>query len=63
MEMKRIIKLRTNQGLAKRIDFPNNYEELVDKAKTFLPLEDSSKNTSSLKKKQIGKFIIKKTLN
>ena len=51
MEMKRIIKLRTNQGLAKRIDFPNNYEELIDKAKTFLPLEDSSKKYQFIEEK------------
>ena len=42
MEKKRIIKLRTNQGLAKRIDFPNNYDELIEKTKSFLPIDDNS---------------------
>ena len=41
MEKKRIIKLRTNQGLAKRIDFPNNYDELIEKTKSFLPIDDN----------------------
>jgi len=42
MELKRVIKLRTKQGLAKRIDFPNNFEELIEKAQSFLPLENNN---------------------
>ena len=43
MEKKRIIKLRTNQGLAKRIDFPNNYDELIEKTKSFLSIDENTK--------------------
>ena len=41
--IKRIIKLRTSQGLAKRIDFPNDFNELVEKTKSFLPIEENTK--------------------
>ena len=41
MEIKRIIKLRTSQGLAKRIDFPNDYNELIEKTQLFLPIDNT----------------------
>lgn len=43
MEKKRIIKLRTAQGLAKRIDFPKDFNELIEKTELFLPIDDHSK--------------------
>ena len=43
MEKKRIIKLRTNQGLAKRIDFPKDFNDLIEKTQTFLPINESVK--------------------
>ena len=43
MEKKRFIKLRNSSGIAKRIDFPKNFNELVEKAKTFLPLDEKTK--------------------
>ena len=49
--IKRIIKPRTSQGLAKRIDFPNDYNELVQKTKSFLPIEENTKNINLLMKK------------
>ena len=52
MEIKRIIKLRTNQGLAKRIDFPNDFDELIQKTESFLPIEQSSKKYQFIEEKQ-----------
>ena len=43
MEVKRVIKLRTSQGLAKRIDFPKDFDELLEKTQTFLPIDDTKK--------------------
>ena len=43
MEKKRIIKLRTSQGLAKRIDFPKDFQDLIEKTKTFLPIDENTK--------------------
>lgn len=43
MEKKRIIKLRTSQGLAKKIDYPKTYEELIEKTKSFIPIDFESK--------------------
>ena len=43
MDKKRIIKLRTSQGLAKRIDFPKDFNDLIEKTKTFLPIEECTK--------------------
>jgi hypothetical protein len=51
MDIKRVIKLRTSQGLAKRIDFPKNFEELLQKAQTFIPLEDSTKRYQFMEEK------------
>ena len=36
MEIKRILKLKSNEGIAKRGDFPNNFQELIEKAKVEL---------------------------
>ena len=52
MEIKRIIKLRTNQGLAKRIDFPNNFNELIEKTQSFLPIDEKSKKYQFIEEKQ-----------
>ena len=41
--IKRIIKLRTSQGLAKRIDFPNDFNELIEKTQSFLPIDENTK--------------------
>ena len=43
MDKKRIIKLRTSQGLAKRIDFPKTFDELIEKTKTFLNIDEHTK--------------------
>jgi len=51
MDIKRVIKLRTSQGFAKRIDFPKNFEELLQKAQTFIPLEDSTKRYQFMEEK------------
>ena len=51
MDIKRVIKLRTSKGLAKRIDFPKNFEELLQKAQTFIPLEDSTKRYQFMEEK------------
>ena len=51
MDIKRVIKLRTSQGLAKRIDFPKNFEELLQKAQAFIPLEDSTKRYQFMEEK------------
>jgi hypothetical protein len=42
-EKKRIIKLRTSQGLAKRIDFPKDFNDLIEKAQAFLPINEAVK--------------------
>ena len=52
MEQKRIIKLRTNQGLAKRIDFPNSYNELIEKTQSFLPIDENTKKYQFIEEKQ-----------
>ena len=41
MEIKRILKLKNNEGIAKRGDFPNNFQELIDKAKEFIPINEN----------------------
>lgn len=52
MEIKRIIKLRTSQGLAKRIDFPNDFNELIQKTESFLPIDETSKKYQFIEEKQ-----------
>ena len=42
MEKKRILKLRTEK-IAKRLDFPNNFNSLIEKIKEFVPLPDENK--------------------
>ena len=51
MEIKRIIKLRANNQ-AKRIDFPKNFDELIEKTQSFLPLDDSTKRFQFIDEKQ-----------
>ena len=41
MELKRIIKLRTSQGLAKKIDFPEDYNELIEKTQSFIRIDQT----------------------
>jgi hypothetical protein len=43
MEKKRWMKLRISSGIAKRIDFPKDFNELIEKAKTFVPLGETQK--------------------
>ena len=52
MEIKRIIKLRTNQGLAKRIDFPKDFNELIEKTESFLPIDETSKKYQFIEEKE-----------
>ena len=40
MEIKRILKLKKDDGIAKRVDFPNSFQELEDKAKEFAPINE-----------------------
>ena len=51
MDKKRIIKLRTNQGLAKRIDFPKTFDELIEKTKIFLNIDEHTKRYQFLDEK------------
>lgn len=43
MDKKRIVKLKGSQGLAKRTDFPDNFNDLIEKANGFMPLEEPNK--------------------
>ena len=52
MEKKRIIKLRTSQGLAKRIDFPKDFKDLIEKTRSFLPIDENSKQYQFLDEKE-----------
>jgi len=52
MEIKRVIKLKCNMNnQAKKMDFPQNYEELIKKAQSFIPLEDSTKRYQFIEEK------------
>ena len=42
MEIKRILKLKNNDGIAKRCDFPNSFQELIEKAKEFNPINENN---------------------
>ena len=42
MEQKRILKI-INGGVAKRVNFPNSFKELEEKAKEFIPINESNK--------------------
>ena len=41
MEAKRILKLKKTGGLAKRTDFPTSFEDLQDKAKEFITIDEN----------------------
>ena len=42
MELKRILKLKNNDGIAKRGEFPNNFQELIEKAKEFVQINENN---------------------
>lgn len=42
MEAKRVLKLKKKGGLAKRVDFPNSFKELEEKAKDFVPIDEKT---------------------
>ena len=50
MEMKRIIKIKAGK-LAKRIDFPNNFNSLIQKCNELIPLNDQSKRYQLIEEK------------
>ena len=41
---KRIMKLRTSQGMAKRLEFPENFDKLMEIVKNFFPIDTNTKS-------------------
>ena len=42
MEIKRILKLKRSNGIAKRLDFPKSFQELEEKVKEFIPINETN---------------------